>query len=61
MESEYIATTDVANEAVWLQKFVLGLGVLPRMRDPVHIYCDNKAAITEVKELGTHYVDKPIL
>jgi hypothetical protein len=60
-ESMCIATTDVANEAVWLQKFVLELGVLPGMRDHVHIYCDNKAAITEVKELGTHSIDKLIL
>jgi hypothetical protein len=49
----------VAN--VLLQKFVLELGVLPRMRDPVHIHCDDKAAITEVKKLGTHSVDKSIL
>jgi hypothetical protein len=61
MESEYIATADVANEAVWLQKFVLELGVLPRTRDPVHIHCDNKAAITEIRELGTHSIDKHIL
>jgi hypothetical protein len=61
MKSEYIATADVANEAVWLQKFVLELGVLPGMCDPVHIHCDDTAAITEVRELGTHSVDKPVL
>jgi hypothetical protein len=61
MESEYIATADRANEAVWLQKFVLKLGVLPGMCDPVHIHCDEKAAIKEIRELGTHTVDKPIL
>jgi hypothetical protein len=27
MEPEYIATADVANEAVWLHKFVIKLGV----------------------------------
>jgi hypothetical protein len=61
MESEYIATADVANEAIWLQKFVLKLGVLPGMRDPVHIHCDNTTAITEDRELETHSVDKPVL
>jgi hypothetical protein len=61
MESEYIATADVANEAVWLQKFVLKLGVLPGMRDPVHIHCDDTTAITEIRELGTHSVEKPVL
>jgi hypothetical protein len=61
MESEYIATTDVSNETVWLQKFILELGVLPRMRDPVHIHCDDTTAITNIGELGTHSVDKPVL
>jgi hypothetical protein len=61
IESEYIATVDVANEAVWLQKFILELGVLPGMRDPMHIHCDDRAAITEIKELGAHSVDKTIL
>jgi hypothetical protein len=51
----------VADEAVWLQKFVLELGVLPGMCDPVHIHCDDTAAITKDRELGTHSVDKPVL
>jgi hypothetical protein len=61
MELKYIATADVANEAVWLQKFVLELGVLPGMSDPIHIHCDDTAAIMEIRELGTHSVDKPVL
>jgi hypothetical protein len=61
MESEYIATADMANEAVWLQKFVLELGVLPGMHDHVHIHCNDKATIMEIRELGTHSVDKPVL
>jgi hypothetical protein len=31
------------------------------MSDPIHIHCDDKAAITEIRELGAHSVDKPIL
>jgi hypothetical protein len=31
------------------------------MRDHVHIQCDDKAAIMEIRELGAHSVDKPIL
>jgi hypothetical protein len=50
MESKYIATVDVANEAVWLQKFVLELGVLPGMRDPVHIHCDD---MTTLRKIGS--------
>jgi hypothetical protein len=51
----------VANEAVWIQKFVIELGVFPGMRDPVHIYCDDTAAIAKAKELRAHFVDKPLL
>jgi hypothetical protein len=61
MESEYIANADVANEAVWLQKFILELGVLPGMRNHVHIHCGDKASITKDRELETHSVDKPVL
>jgi hypothetical protein len=60
MESEYIATADVANEAIWIQKFILELGVLPGMHDPIHIHCDDKAAIIEDRELETHSLDKPV-
>jgi hypothetical protein len=59
-ELKYIAMGDVANEAVWLQKFILELGVPPGMRDPIHIHCDDKTAITEIRELSAHSVDKPI-
>jgi hypothetical protein len=48
MESKYISTVDVANEAVWLQKFVLELGVLPGMRNPVHIHCDDMTALRKI-------------
>jgi hypothetical protein len=58
---EYIATADVENEAVWLQKFVLELGVLPRMCDLVHIHCNDTTSITKTRELRAHSVDKPIL
>jgi hypothetical protein len=33
----------------------------PGIRDPVHIHCDDTTAITKVRELGTHSVDKPVL
>jgi hypothetical protein len=61
MESEYIATADAANEAIWLQKFIIELRVFPGMHDPVHIYCLDIAAIAKAKELRAHSVDKPIL
>src|ERR1041385_7018640 len=45
MESEYIAACEASNEALWLKKFVIELGVFPSCTDPVSIYCDNTGAI----------------
>jgi hypothetical protein len=56
MESEYIVT-DAGNETVWLQKFIIELGVFPGMHEPVQIYCDDTAAITKAKELRAHSVE----
>jgi hypothetical protein len=61
MESEYIVVADAANEVVWLQKFVIELGVFLGMHDHVHICCDDIATIAKAKELRAHSVDKPIL
>jgi hypothetical protein len=61
MESEYIAATDAANEAVWLRKFIIELGVFPSARDPVIIFCDNTGAIANVKEPRSHSTAKHIL
>jgi hypothetical protein len=61
VESEYIIAADAANEVVWLHKFVIELGVFPGMHDPIHIYCDDTAAIAKAKELRAHSIDKPIL
>ena len=44
-ESEYIAASDTAKEAVWIKKFVTELGVVPSILDPVDLFCDNNGAI----------------
>jgi hypothetical protein len=49
IESEYI-DADAGNEAVWIQNFIIELGVFPGMHEPVHIYCDDTAAITKAKD-----------
>jgi hypothetical protein len=51
MESEYMAATEAASEGVWLCKFIIELGVFPSMSNPVNIFCDTTAAITNTKEL----------
>ena len=55
MESEYIAACEASNEALWLKKFVIELGVFPSYTDPVGIFCDN------AKEPRTHSTAKHIL
>ncbi|GKF83455.1 hypothetical protein Tco_0245111, partial [Tanacetum coccineum] len=50
-ESEYIAASEAAMEAVWIRKFVLGLGIVPTINEPLNMYCDNSAAI--------HYANEP--
>jgi hypothetical protein len=60
-ETKYMTTSDAANEAVWLRKFVIKLGVYPSMRDPVTIICDSTCAIANAKEPRSHSTAKHLL
>nr|GEZ77850.1 hypothetical protein [Tanacetum cinerariifolium] len=40
-EAEYIAAFDASKEAVWVRKFIFGLGVVPTIEEPISMYCDN--------------------
>ncbi|GJX28497.1 hypothetical protein Tco_0236576 [Tanacetum coccineum] len=51
-EAEYIAAYDASKEAVWVRKFISGLGVVPTIEKPVSMYCDNTRAITIANESG---------
>ncbi|MCO6516483.1 MAG: hypothetical protein J6586_08315, partial [Snodgrassella sp.] len=51
-EAEYIAASEAAMEAVWIRKFVSGLGVMPSIELPINMYCDNSAAIIFANEPG---------
>nr|GEY48606.1 hypothetical protein [Tanacetum cinerariifolium] len=51
-EAEYIASFDASKEAVWVRKFIYGLGVVLTIEEPISMYCDNTRAITIVNELG---------
>ena len=44
-EVEYIIASDAAKEAIWITKFITGLGIVPSISDPVDMYCDNNGAI----------------
>ncbi|GKC70267.1 hypothetical protein Tco_1116150, partial [Tanacetum coccineum] len=49
-KSEYIAAYDASKEAVWIRKFIFGLGVVPKNEEPITMYCDNTRAITIANE-----------
>nr|GEU53461.1 retrotransposon protein, putative, Ty1-copia subclass [Tanacetum cinerariifolium] len=49
-EAEYIAAFDASKEAVWVRKFIYGLGVVPTIQEPIGMYCDNTGAITIANE-----------
>nr|GEW09773.1 reverse transcriptase domain-containing protein [Tanacetum cinerariifolium] len=51
-EAEYIAAFDAFKEAVWVRKFISGLGVVPIIEEPISMYCDNTGAIAIANESG---------
>ncbi|GKB08524.1 hypothetical protein Tco_0836836 [Tanacetum coccineum] len=51
-EAEYIAGYDTSKESVWVRKFIYGLGVVPIIKEPINMYCDNTGAIAIANESG---------
>ncbi|GJU87713.1 hypothetical protein Tco_1571610 [Tanacetum coccineum] len=43
IEAEYIVAAEAAMEAIWIRKFIYGLGVVPIIDRPMDMYCDNTA------------------
>ncbi|GKB10542.1 hypothetical protein Tco_0844465 [Tanacetum coccineum] len=48
--AEYIAAFDASKEAVWIRKFIFGLGVVPTIEEPINMYYDNTRAIAIAKD-----------
>ncbi|KAI3762660.1 hypothetical protein L1987_53100 [Smallanthus sonchifolius] len=59
-EFEYIAASDAAKEAAWMKKFITDLDVVPSIRQPIEILCDNIGAIAQAKEPRSHHKAKHI-
>jgi len=59
-ESEYIAASEAAKEATWLQNFIGDLGVVPTISEPIEIFCDNTGAVALTKEPKDHGKTKHI-
>ncbi|GJR53868.1 zinc finger, CCHC-type containing protein [Tanacetum coccineum] len=51
-EVEYIAASEVAVEAIWIRKFISGLGIIPTINKPIKMFCDNSVALHFANELG---------
>ena len=60
MEAEYVATSEVAKEAIWLGKFLMELGVIAKVVDPMILYCDNNEVVAQANELRNHRKGKHI-
>ena len=59
-EAEYIATSEAANEGVWMKEFISDLGVIPSASGPMKIFCDNTSPIALAKESRFHKRTKHI-
>ncbi|KAD4888008.1 hypothetical protein E3N88_20081 [Mikania micrantha] len=60
-ESEYIAASDAAKEASWIKKVIADLDVVPGIRKPIEIFCDNTGAIAQAKEPRSHHKSRHVL
>nr|GEU75173.1 hypothetical protein [Tanacetum cinerariifolium] len=59
-DSEYIAACEASIEPIWMTNFVEDLGVVPIVKDPIEILCDNESAVALTKEPKDHEKSKHI-
>ena len=60
MKAEYIATSEIAKETIWLRNFLMDLGVVPLAQSAITIYCDNSGVVANSKEPSSHKRGKHI-
>ncbi|GKC62988.1 hypothetical protein Tco_1095586 [Tanacetum coccineum] len=51
-EYNYIAASEAEMEAVWIRKFISGLGIVPTINEPIKMFWDNSAALLIANESG---------
>ncbi|KAJ9545825.1 hypothetical protein OSB04_025532 [Centaurea solstitialis] len=61
IETEYIAASDAAKEAVWLRNFISDIRVVASISRPIDIYCDNSGAVAQAKEPREHHKSRHVL
>nr|GEX73204.1 hypothetical protein [Tanacetum cinerariifolium] len=53
IEAEYIVAAEASMEAVWMRKFIDGLGdVMPSNKRPIEMLCDNESSIMMANDSG---------
>ncbi|GJS10588.1 retrotransposon protein, putative, ty1-copia subclass [Tanacetum coccineum] len=52
VKPKYIAASEAAMEAVWIRKFISGLGIILTINEPIGMFCDNSAALHFANEPG---------
>ena len=55
-----MVASKAAKEAVWLRKFLMELGVITKVVDPMILYCDNNGVVSQAKEPRNRRKDKHI-
>ena len=55
-----MAASEALKEAFWLRKFLDDLEVIPDIRKPIAIYCDNSGAVANSKEPRSRQKSKHI-
>ncbi|GKD83403.1 retrotransposon protein, putative, ty1-copia subclass, partial [Tanacetum coccineum] len=51
-QAEYMAALEAAMETVSIRKFIGDLGVMPSIKKPINVYCDNSTTITFANDSG---------
>ncbi|GJS11415.1 hypothetical protein Tco_0368211 [Tanacetum coccineum] len=51
-KAKFIVASEAAMEAVWIRKFISGLGIVPTINEPIKMFCDNSAALLIANEPG---------
>ena len=58
---ECIAASEAAKTTVWKKKFIMELGVVPEIEEPVPLSCDNTGTVIQAKKFRSHQRSKHIL
>ena len=45
MEAEFVACFEATNHALWMRKFISGLGIVDSIAKPLKIYCDTSTTV----------------